>query len=66
MEVIVHQFYITYYKCLFIALDHLLVHTISNQNTHIYIDGILPKGPTRHADAWQIGPLLQDTLNIQR
>ena len=28
------------------------------------IDGILPKGPTRHAYAWQIGPFWQDTLEM--
>ena len=28
------------------------------------IEGILPKGPTRHAYAWQIGPFWQDTLDI--
>ena len=26
-------------------------------------DGILQKGPTRHAYAWQIGPFSQDTLD---
>ena len=29
-----------------------------------YIDGILPKGPTRHAYAWKIGPFWHDTLDI--
>ena len=28
------------------------------------IEGILQKGPTRHAYAWQIGPFWQDTLDI--
>ena len=28
------------------------------------IDGILPKGSTRHAYAWQVGPFWQDTLEI--
>ena len=27
--------------------------------------GILPKGPSRHAYAWQIGPFWQDTLDMQ-
>ena len=30
----------------------------------LHIDGIQPKGPTRHAYAWQIGPFWQDTLDI--
>ena len=33
----------------------------------VYNNGILPKGPkgpTRHAYAWQIGPLWQDTLEL--
>ena len=30
----------------------------------LYIDGIPPKGPPHHANAWQIGPYLQDTLDI--
>ena len=29
-----------------------------------YVEGILPKGPTRHAYAWQIGPFWQDTLDV--
>ena len=30
----------------------------------IGFEGILQKGPTRHAYAWQIGPFWQDTLDI--
>ena len=29
-----------------------------------FVEGILPKGPTRHADVWQIGPFWQDTLDV--
>ena len=28
------------------------------------IDGILQKGPTRHAYAWRMGPFWQDTLDM--
>ena len=30
-----------------------------------HIDGILPKGPTCRAYAWQIGPFWQDTLDVR-
>ena len=33
-------------------------------NWQWYIEGILPKGPTRHAYAWQIGPFRQDSIDI--
>ena len=36
----------------------LLVQDVAN------IEGILPKGPTCHAYAWQIGPFWQDTLDM--
>ena len=29
-----------------------------------HVEGILPKGPTRHAYAWQIGPFWQDILDV--
>ena len=31
----------------------------------LHIDGILPKAPTRHAYAWQIGPFWQYTLDMK-
>ena len=34
-------------------------------NKTLHIDGILPKGPYRHAYAWQIGPFWQDILDIE-
>ena len=40
----------------------LIIQTCNILDPHI--DGILPKGPTRHAYAWQIGPFWQDTLNM--
>ena len=36
----------------------------TNIEVRTYIDGILPKDPTRHAYAWQIGPFWQDTLDM--
>ena len=63
----------------FIYLFHFLPNCargiLGNRPVHVtkfpcknvaYFDGILPKGPTCHAYAWQIGPFWQDTLDLMK
>ena len=39
-------------------------HNVAYIHVYTIFEGILPKGLTRHAYAWQIGPFWQDTLDI--
>ena len=45
------------------GIDVIIIYYVVKEK-YVYIDGILPKSPTRHAYPWPIGPFRQDTLDM--